>query len=115
MVVLDQRLLNHLLKNLLLNALKYSTDNTPVLLSLDYQIDTVEIQVQDYGVGIPVDYYPRIFQPFQRADNVSDISGTGLGLTIVKRCVDLLQGKISFNSEINRGTTFKVTLPASLC
>ncbi|MFN6479683.1 ATP-binding protein [Nostoc sp. DedQUE07] len=110
---MDERLLNYLLKNLLLNALKYSPEDTSILLLLDRQADRVEIEVRDRGIGIPADYYPNIFQPFHRGSNVADIPGTGLGLAIVKRCVDLLRGDITFDSEVGKGTTFRVTLPVT--
>ncbi|MDZ7962977.1 MAG: ATP-binding protein [Aulosira sp. DedQUE10] len=113
-VLMDERLLNYLLKNLLLNALKYSPEDTSVLLLLDRQANLVEIEVRDRGIGIPADYYPYIFQPFRRGNNVAGIPGTGLGLAIVKRCVDLLQGDITFDSEVGKGTTFRVTLPIGI-
>ncbi|MEM7594267.1 MAG: sensor histidine kinase, partial [Cyanobacteria bacterium P01_A01_bin.83] len=63
------------------------------------------------GIGIPANYLKRLFEPFHRAKNVRRIPGTGLGLLIVKKFVDLHQGQINLASQINVGTTVTVTLP----
>ncbi|MGB3496241.1 MAG: hybrid sensor histidine kinase/response regulator [Elainellaceae cyanobacterium] len=112
-VCLDERLFNYMLRNLLLNALKYSPEDTPVWLQLDQVGNKIEISIQDQGIGIPKEDYLKLFQPFQRGSNVGNAPGTGLGLSIVKRCVNLLQAEVSFDSEVGKGTTFKITLPAT--
>ncbi|MEC4813337.1 MAG: HAMP domain-containing sensor histidine kinase, partial [Scytonema sp. PMC 1069.18] len=71
----------------------------------------VQFLIQDEGIGIPESEMSQIFDCFYRATNVGNISGTGLGLAVVKKCVDLHQGTISVNSVVNQGTTFTVTLP----
>ena len=68
-------------------------------------------EVRDHGIGIPAADAARLFTAFHRCANVGEVPGTGLGLLIVKRCVELHQGRISFNSRVGEGTTFTVTLP----
>lgn len=108
---LDKHLLWHLLDNLLSNAIKYSGASSLVSLVLIWETDFICFQVQDQGLGIPEESHNHLFEPFQRGTNVSQISGTGLGLTIVKQCVDLHKGTIDFVSHVNKGTTFFVKLP----
>jgi signal transduction histidine kinase len=67
--------------------------------------------VRDHGIGIPEVDQVRLFEAFHRCSNVGQTAGTGLGLLIVKRCVDLHQGNLSFESKLNKGTTFTVRLP----
>jgi signal transduction histidine kinase len=69
------------------------------------------VSITDRGIGIPDEDQPLIFDLFHRAKNTGDFEGTGVGLSIVKRIVDQLQGNISFESRINIGTTFKVLIP----
>jgi PAS domain S-box-containing protein len=110
-VSLDERLLRHILNNLLSNALKYSPEGSTVQFNLTAKGDQVIFQIQDQGIGIPPADQTRLFEAFHRANNVGTIQGTGLGLAIVKQCVDLHRGKITFTSELGKGTTFIVTLP----
>jgi signal transduction histidine kinase len=70
-----------------------------------------EAEIKDEGIGIPIEDLHNIFEPFIRAKNVEEVKGSGLGLSIVKRAVDLQNGKISVTSKLNEGTTFKVILP----
>ncbi|AFY69580.1 multi-sensor signal transduction histidine kinase [Thalassoporum mexicanum PCC 7367] len=77
------------------------------------QIPVAVIKVSDRGIGIPKIDQENLFESFYRAKNVGNISGTGLGLAIVKKAVDLQGGRISFQSEVNRGTTFTIELPIS--
>lgn len=107
----DQRLLRHILTNLISNAMKYSVPNTPVIFDLFCTSREVTIQVRDTGIGIPPDAQQQLFEPFQRASNVGDIPGTGLGLTMVKRCLDLHSGQIVVESEVGVGTTITIKLP----
>lgn len=108
---LDEKLLHHILSNLLSNAIKYSPDGSVVKFTLLCQSDRVVFKVQDSGIGIPLEDQKRLFESFHRATNVGNIQGTGLGLTIVKKCVDLHQGEITADSQVGVGTTFTVTLP----
>lgn len=109
--LVDIKLLEYILINLLTNALKYSTPHTPVQLSLGCDGQSAIFQVQDHGIGIPKEEQAQLFQPFHRAKNVGKIAGTGLGLAVTKRCVELHQGKIFFSSTEGYGATFTVNIP----
>ena len=108
---LDETLTGIILVNLLNNAVKYSPPGKTVRLSVRFQGKDAIIEVQDQGIGIPAGDQKELFKSFHRGSNVGNLPGTGLGLTIVKRCVDLHQGQISLTSVENRGTTFTVSLP----
>jgi signal transduction histidine kinase len=107
----EGRLLWHLLNNLLSNAVKYSPQGGIITLKLTTSSSNVYLQVQDQGIGIPLEDQKSLFEPFYRAGNVGKIAGTGLGLAIAKRSVEIHGGQISVESEVNQGTTFTVTLP----
>lgn len=107
----DETLLHHILSNLLSNAIKYSPSGGTVSLSLIAHPDTVTLQIQDSGIGIPLEDQAKLFQAFQRASNVGSVQGTGLGLAIVKQCVEAHRGHITLCSQEDLGTTFAVTLP----
>lgn len=108
---LDEKLLRSILTNLLSNAIKYSPNGGIVQLTLVGQERSLIFRVQDQGIGIQEADLPRLFESFHRGENVGRIQGTGLGLTIVKRCVDLHQGEINVDSIVNVGTIVTVTLP----
>ena len=110
-VCLDEKLLRSMLSNLLSNAIKYSPQGGDISLSLEFQLDNFIIKVQDQGIGILLEDQKQLFEPFHRGKNVKTISGTGLGLVVVKKCVDLHQGHIVINSEVERGTTCIITIP----
>ncbi|MGB7442654.1 MAG: ATP-binding protein [Coleofasciculaceae cyanobacterium] len=110
----DPKLLKQLLTNLLSNAIKYSPQGKVISVSLDFTETEVIIQVQDQGIGIPQEEQDKLFQSFSRASNVGTIPGTGLGLVIIKNCVERHGGKISFKSTSDLGTTFTVNLPHQL-
>ncbi|MEH2204530.1 MAG: ATP-binding protein [Nostoc sp.] len=111
--VMDEGLLHYLFGNLLSNAVKYSPQGGKI--QFDLICDPIEkvatFYIQDRGMGIPEADQARLFESFYRASNVKSIQGTGLGLVIVKRCVDAHQGQISVTSEVGIGTTFTVILP----
>lgn len=108
---LDTNLLRHILSNLLSNAIKYSSEDTSIVFTVECKSDHILFLVQDHGIGIPQADQNRLFEAFHRASNAKKISGTGLGLAIVKQSVELHGGTISFESQENVGTTFKVLLP----
>lgn len=108
---MDKKLLRQLLSNLLLNAIKYSPSGGKILFDLSCQDDNALFQIQDWGIGIPQEDQPRLFEFFHRAKNVGAIAGTGLGLAIVKTCVDLHRGQITVISDLDVGTKFTVKLP----
>ncbi|MCL4798392.1 MAG: PAS domain S-box protein [Burkholderiales bacterium] len=107
----DERLLQHILGNLVSNALKYSPDGAPVALEVTCNGERAVFTVSDAGIGIPEEDLPHLFETFHRARNVGNIAGTGLGLAIVKKAVDLHGGTIALASAPGRGTRFTVTLP----
>lgn len=110
-VVTDKHLLRNILMNLISNAIKYSPVSADIDIIATVNDDRMEISVTDYGMGIPEDEHKHVFKRFFRAQNVNEIQGTGLGLNIVKKYVALLKGAIEFNSKLNEGTTFTVSLP----
>ena len=107
-VKLDVRLLRSIIVNLLANAVKYSPRSAEINLSLQAKGDRLIIAILDRGIGIPQQDKNRVFEPFHRGKNVSNIPGTGLGLYIVKKFVKILGGEIEIISQENRGT--KVTV-----
>lgn len=107
----DSGLLRYIFLNLLSNAVKYSAEGAPVRFSISGENGSAVFRVADEGLGIPAADHSRLFTVFHRGSNVSGISGTGLGLVVVKRCVDLHRGSITFDSMEGRGSTFTVTLP----
>ena len=111
LVSLDERLLRTILSNLLANAIRYTPDDKPIYLKLAKRHHYLIFQVQDEGIGIPLEDQPDLFEPFHRGRNVSNIPGTGLGLSIVKQLVDLQQGSIEVISKVGVGTLFTLSLP----
>jgi signal transduction histidine kinase len=107
----DEGLLRHIFTNLLSNAVKYSPPEAPVEFSIRRSAGDAVCRITDHGCGIPEADQKQMFQAFYRGSNVGQIPGTGLGLLIVQRCVDLHAGKIMFESVEERGTTFTVRLP----
>ncbi|MCL1474398.1 PAS domain-containing sensor histidine kinase [Argonema antarcticum] len=110
-LVSDQTLLRQILMNLLLNAVKYSPQDSTIYFDLSCQKNQITFCIKDEGVGIPQEDREHLFEVFHRASNVLNFSGTGLGMAIVKRGVELYGGKILVESEVGCGTTFTVILP----
>lgn len=108
---MDESLVRHIIGNLLSNAIKYSPEGTPVDFTLCRKANDAVITIKDRGIGIPTADQSRLFAAFHRASNVGEIPGTGLGLLLVKRCVELHRGTISLHSQEGIGTTFTVHLP----
>ncbi len=113
-VFLDPKLLHHILVNLLSNALKYSEEGQEIQLELEQIEDIMIFKVTDYGIGIPEQEQENLFERFFRAENVTNIQGTGLGLHIVKQYVELMKGAVTFISKTGEGSTFTVKLPLNL-
>ena len=107
----DEKLLHHILTNLLGNAVKYSPSNSQVILDLIFKSQSVVLKIQDSGIGIPIQEQKHLFEPFHRASNVGKIPGSGLGLAIVKKCVEAHGGDITVQSQEEIGSTFTVILP----
>lgn len=110
-VVLDKRFLKNILFNLLSNASKYSDEGQTIRCFAQVSDHALTLEVTDEGIGIPEEDQKHLFTRFFRAHNVENIKGTGLGLHIVKRYVELMQGKMSFSSQLGKGSTFSVTVP----
>ena len=109
----DEKILRQLLVNLLSNALKYSPQGSPVRFELAFDDDSAVFKVRDSGIGIPPEDQKKLFDSFHRGCNVGKIPGTGLGLTIVKRCVEVHCGRIALESKVGAGTAFTIVLPVS--
>ncbi len=107
----DQNLLRHAISNLISNAFKYSKGCPSPEIQLSFRTDRITIAVKDYGIGIPVEEQPRLFDSFFRATNVGNIQGTGLGLIIVKQFIEIHQGSVMVDSAENKGTRIIVELP----
>ena len=109
---MDRNILKNILINLLSNASKYSAEGNEIGLNLIIYDNGLKIEVKDNGIGIPDNEQAKLFNSrFFRAGNVTNIEGTGLGLTIVKKYLSLVGGDISFKSKENVGSTFTVLIP----
>jgi signal transduction histidine kinase len=107
----DRNLVKHILQNIISNAYKYTPDNKLVTIQMAKNKNHITLAVIDEGLGIPVLDQKKLFERFYRASNVQNIKGTGLGLNIVSKYLEMVGGKISFRSEENKGSEFIVTLP----
>ncbi|MFY8003206.1 MAG: sensor histidine kinase, partial [Chitinophagaceae bacterium] len=107
----DVKILKIIITNLVSNAIKFSNENTIVELRTKASSHLFEIEIQDYGVGISAEDQEHLFERFFRGNNVTNIQGTGLGLNIVARYLEILGGEIHVKSQLNEGTTFLVQLP----
>ncbi len=110
-VTLDRNTLVNTITNLMTNAIKYSPEGRPVILRTSVDNGCLRIAVIDKGMGIPLGDQAHLFEPFFRAQNVLTIQGTGLGLNLVKRYLDLMGGTITFTSMPGEGLTFNVRIP----
>ena len=107
----DKDMIRNVLINLVTNAIKYSAEMSTIKISTQVKDSSVILEIQDKGMGIPKEDQKNLFETFFRAQNVTYLQGTGLGLNIVKRYLDLMGGKIEFTSIENEGSTFTVILP----
>jgi signal transduction histidine kinase len=110
---LDEKLLYSILSNLISNAIKYSPQGGTIQVRLSCTPQEIILQIQDGGIGIPIEAQKNLYEPFHRASNVGRIVGTGLGLAVVKKYVDLHRGQIAVESEVGVGTTVTVRLPST--
>lgn len=108
--VTDASLVHHIFGNLLSNAVRYSPAGSRILTRLTVEGGKMRFAVEDQGIGIPPEDLQRIFEPFERGSNVGNIKGTGLGLNIVKRMVELLHGEVDVRSAPT-GSCFTISLP----
>lgn len=110
----DKKLLRNVLINLLSNAIKFSEEGKLISLRCDCGPESVTIAVTDQGIGISEEDQHHLFSSFFRGSNATNIQGTGLGLHIVRRYIDLLGGNVEVESALNRGTTITFTIPKNL-
>jgi len=110
----DTKQIDIVLTNLVSNAVKYSSENSRVDINGWTEGNDVLISVRDGGVGIPKNEIPMLFSRFYRASTSSGVSGTGLGLYLSKMLVEMHEGSIEVDSEVNTGTIFTVRFPMSL-
>lgn len=111
MVMLDPNLVKNCVINLIGNAIKYSGENTFIEFNTEINQSACIITVKDNGIGIPDADQKHLFEAFFRAHNTGNIPGTGLGLNIVARYANLMNGSVDFKSEVDKGTSFTITFP----
>ncbi len=107
----DRKIFKNILINLISNAIKYTDDNGIIICSISTGQSSITFSVKDNGIGIPGHDQKHLFDRFFRASNAVNIEGTGLGLNIVKKYVEMLDGTITFESKLYEGSTFSIILP----
>ncbi|WP_114792270.1 PAS domain-containing sensor histidine kinase [Niabella yanshanensis] len=110
-VVIDERLLKNICINLLSNAIKFSPENGSIELTCQTSSEELRVSVKDSGIGISEEDQAHLFERFFRAQNAVNIQGTGLGLNIVLRYIELMNGSIEFKSELEKGSVFTIHIP----
>jgi signal transduction histidine kinase len=110
-VELDPALLQNVFINLISNAIKFSPEQKPIHVTTTVGDDGLHISIKDEGLGISREDQQHLFELFFRGNNVTNIQGTGLGLHIVSRYIQLMNGTISCESELEAGTTFHIFFP----
>ena len=110
----DSDRLVQVVSNLLSNAIKYAPEGGEVRVASQVRDDSVEVTVQDHGIGIPAAFIDRVFGRYERfeSNRASKVAGTGLGLAISRQIVELHGGRIWVESEAGKGSTFHFTIPA---
>jgi signal transduction histidine kinase len=111
MVLLDEKMLRSIITNLLANAIKYSSPQSDIYFLLSCEFGQIIFEIQDQGIGIPIDEQQQLYLAFHRGTNVGNVAGTGLGLAVVKTCVELHGGSINVESRVGVGTKFTVKIP----
>jgi len=107
-LALDPALLAHSLSNLISNAFKYSVGKKNPDLTIHFKPNELVLSIRDYGIGIPENELPKLFEPFFRAKNVTEFQGTGLGLSIAKEYIEVNKGTLSVNSTEGVGSDFEM-------
>ncbi|MFM7193779.1 MAG: ATP-binding protein [Bacteroidota bacterium] len=108
---IDIKLLRHVLTNLISNAIKFSLDGQLVEVTSSIEEEKLKLTVTDHGIGISKEDQQHLFERFFRGENAANIQGTGLGLYIISRYMELAKGSIDLHSELEKGTTFTLLLP----
>jgi len=112
-VITDKKLLKNVLINLVSNAIKFSDEGSLIEIQSSVKAEKATISVTDHGIGISKEDQAHLFSSFFRGANATNIQGTGLGLHIVQRYLELLGGEIHLQSELNKGTTITFTIPVN--
>ena len=107
-VFMDPSLLKHIMMNLVSNAIKFSPEGSPIAIGTECADGQTSITIKDSGMGIPAEDRQHLFERFFRGTNVTNIQGTGLGLHIVSRYVEMMNGIIMVESELDKGTEFTI-------
>lgn len=114
LVTLDRKFLKNILINLISNAIKFSPEGKKIEVSSLINKTNIEVRVKDFGIGIPDEDREHLFDRFFRASNVTNIQGTGLGLNIVSKYVEFMNGSIGCKSKLNEGTIFTIEFPKTV-
>ena len=110
-VTVDKQILRNILNNLLSNAIKYSSENSVIYFKSRIENEHFIAEIRDNGIGIPKEEQKHVFERFFRAQNALNIQGTGLGLNIVKKYLNMVNGSIEFQSDKEKGTVFTLKMP----
>ncbi|WP_414828208.1 ATP-binding protein [Alteromonas sp. H39] len=110
-IELDDTKFGQVALNILTNAIKYTRTGNHVRTQITFRDNRLKLVVKDEGIGISDEDQKRLFQPFERMDNASQFDGTGLGLMITRKLVELMNGTIRLVSQLNEGTTVVVEVP----
>ena len=113
-IVADKRLLKNVLLNLIGNAIKFSEENSSVFINCKMIGSNLQIAIKDSGIGISKEDQEHLFERFFRAHNAANIQGTGLGLHIISKYLELMDGSISIASELGEGSTFTIKIPSKI-
>ena len=111
LIVSDNKMLKNIMFNLISNAVKFSDENAPIEIKSKIEDDQAVVSIQDTGIGIAVEDQQHLFSSFFRGANASNIQGTGLGLHIVKRYLELMGGSVNLKSKLGVGTSITFNLP----
>jgi len=114
LLMLCEKLITRVITELLVNAINYSDDDSTILVELRKEQCQVVLSVKDEGRGILPGDLKLVFDRFHRGGNVKDVKGTGLGLALVKRYIDLHKGQIEIRSQVGKGTTVEIRMPLLL-
>ncbi len=112
-VEVDRKWIKHIVLNILSNAIKYSDEGKVIEITIKQRQAGVSFCFKDYGIGIPKEDIKLLFEPFHRGENVQNISGTGLGLAVLRKAVELHKGRIVVKSKIGKGSYFRIILPTN--
>jgi PAS domain S-box-containing protein len=110
-ILLDKKLMRHILFNLISNSVKFSDEKTEIKIITENLANEFKLSIEDQGIGISEKDQIYLFERFFRATNALNVTGTGLGLNIIKNYIELMNGNISFKSVENEGTTFYLNFP----